>query len=138
MWRPLSQVRQGRCDQHSHKLGISARTPSIKDRTSFFSFFLSSISLWSFCVEVYLRKCFYQLFIYVYITVGIPIIKRGGLELKKNRFTLPHFARVSRQDRYFQRHVHFFFMFNDLRSEVIVRFDDIGGIVDHHCSNFLC
>ena len=24
-------------------------------------------------------------------------------------------------------------MFNDMRSEVIVHFDDIGGIVDHHC-----
>jgi hypothetical protein len=27
-------------------------------------------------------------------------------------------------------------MFNDLRSEVIVHFVDIGGIVDHHCFNF--
>jgi hypothetical protein len=28
-------------------------------------------------------------------------------------------------------------MFNDLRWEVIVAFVDIGGIVDHHCLNFL-
>ena len=28
-------------------------------------------------------------------------------------------------------------MFNDVRSEVIVRFVDIGEIVDHHCLNFL-
>ena len=28
-------------------------------------------------------------------------------------------------------------MFSDLRLEVIVRFVDIGGIVDHHCLNFL-
>ena len=27
-----------------------------------------------------------------------------------------------------------FFMFTDLRSEVIVYFADIGGMVDHHCS----
>ena len=27
--------------------------------------------------------------------------------------------------------------FNDLRREVIVLFVDIGGIVDHHCLNFL-
>jgi hypothetical protein len=26
---------------------------------------------------------------------------------------------------------------NDLRREVIVRFVDIGGIVDHHCLNFV-
>jgi hypothetical protein len=30
-----------------------------------------------------------------------------------------------------------FFMFTDLRSEVIVYFVDIGGIVDHHCLRFL-
>jgi hypothetical protein len=28
-------------------------------------------------------------------------------------------------------------MLNDLRSEVIVHFVDICGIVDHHCLNFL-
>jgi len=30
-----------------------------------------------------------------------------------------------------------FYLFNDLRWEVIVRFVDNGGIVDHHCLNFL-
>ena len=30
-----------------------------------------------------------------------------------------------------------FFMFNVLRSEVNACFVDIGGIVDHHCLNFL-
>ena len=30
-----------------------------------------------------------------------------------------------------------FFMFSVLRSEVIIRFVDISGIVDHHCLNFL-
>ena len=30
-----------------------------------------------------------------------------------------------------------FFVFNGLRSEVNARFLDIGGIVDHHCLNFL-
>ena len=29
-----------------------------------------------------------------------------------------------------------FFMFNILRQEVVVRFVDIDGIVDHHCLNF--
>ena len=30
-----------------------------------------------------------------------------------------------------------FFVFNDLRWDVIVPFVDIGGIEDHHCLNFL-
>ena len=30
-----------------------------------------------------------------------------------------------------------FFLFSDLRSEVVVRFVDIDGIVDHHCLNVL-
>ena len=32
---------------------------------------------------------------------------------------------------------HGLFMFNDLRWELIVYFVNIGGIVDHHCLNFL-
>jgi hypothetical protein len=31
-----------------------------------------------------------------------------------------------------------FFVLNEARREVIVRFVDIGGIVDHYCFNFLC
>ena len=30
-----------------------------------------------------------------------------------------------------------YFMFNDLRGDVIVHFVDIGGIVDHICLNFI-
>ena len=54
-----------------------------------------------------------------------------------NRATL--FVPVPSQDLNFQRHfvVYFFFMFNELKWEVIVRFVDIGGNVDHHCLNFL-
>jgi hypothetical protein len=32
---------------------------------------------------------------------------------------------------------HILFVFNDLRSEVAVRFISIGGFVDHHCLNSL-
>ena len=36
-----------------------------------------------------------------------------------------------------QRHLfHGLFVFNDLRSDVVVCFVDIGGIVDHHCITF--
>ena len=34
------------------------------------------------------------------------------------------------------RHGLFVFLFSELRWEVIVRFVDIGGIVDHYCLNF--
>ena len=34
-------------------------------------------------------------------------------------------------------HVMVFFVFSGLRWEAIVHFVDIGGIVDHHCLNFL-
>jgi hypothetical protein len=37
-----------------------------------------------------------------------------------------------------QRHLfHGLFVFNDLRSDVVVCFVDIGVIVDHHCITFL-
>ena len=41
---------------------------------------------------------------------------------------------------FFQRHIYFFTFvcgFNSWSWEVIVYIDDIGGIVDHHCLNFL-
>ena len=50
--------------------------------------------------------------------------------------TTPHFLPVPRQDLSTSYAV-VFFMFSVLRSEVIVRFVDIGGIVDHHYLSFL-
>jgi hypothetical protein len=48
------------------------------------------------------------------------------------------FVSVPSQDMDFQRHmVWHFFAFNDLRWKIIVRFVDIGGIVDHHYSNII-
>jgi hypothetical protein len=38
----------------------------------------------------------------------------------------------------FQRHMSWsFIVFSELMGEAIVRFVDIGGIVDYHCLNFL-
>ena len=48
------------------------------------------------------------------------------------------FMHVQRQDLDFQRRITwYFFIFSELRWEVIVRSADIGGIVDHHCLCFL-
>jgi hypothetical protein len=48
--------------------------------------------------------------------------------------TQPYFGACPNQDLDFQHFicVMFFFMFNDLRWQVIVCFVDIGGIVGHH------
>ena len=53
--------------------------------------------------------------------------------------TLPHFFSSPKPGSEFPRPYAMFFFssLNGLRSEVIVRFVDIGGIVDHHCLNVL-
>ena len=53
--------------------------------------------------------------------------------------TLPHFFSSPMPGSEFPRPYAMFFFssLNGLRSEVIVRFVDIGGIVDHHCLNVL-
>ena len=53
--------------------------------------------------------------------------------------TLPHFCACPKPGSGFPRpYVMFFFIvLNGLRSEVIVRFVDIGGFVDYHCLNVL-
>jgi hypothetical protein len=50
--------------------------------------------------------------------------------------TLSHFsACLSPGPEFLASYVVVFFMFNDLRRDVIVCFVDIGGIVDHHYLN---
>ena len=62
----------------------------------------------------------------------IQLSKRGG---PINWFNPTTFLCLS-QD--FQHHKSwYFFVFSDLRQEVVVRFVDIGGIVDHHRLHFL-
>jgi hypothetical protein len=53
-----------------------------------------------------------------------------------NQFNPTTFLCLS-QTRTWISNVVVFFMFNILRQEVVVRFVDIDGIVDHHCLNFL-
>ena len=52
-----------------------------------------------------------------------------------NQFNPTTFLCLS-QTRTWISNVVVFFMFNILRQEVVVRFVDIDGIVDHHCLNF--
>ena len=57
-----------------------------------------------------------------------------------NRINRPRyiFAPVKNKDMDFQRHMSWsFIVFSELMGEAIVRFVDIGGIVDYHCLNFL-
>jgi hypothetical protein len=66
--------------------------------------------------------CFYVLLL------EIPIIKSGGLGIPLTGLIPPRWCAYAKPEAlsYFV----VFFMFNELRCEVVVR---IGGIVDHHC-----
>ena len=68
-----------------------------------------------------------------------PVIKRGeGAGIPLTIVTLPHFFACPKPWPGFpMSYAWFFFLFNDLRWEVIVCFVDIGWIVDHHCSNLI-
>ena len=49
----------------------------------------------------------------------------------------PHFVPVQNQDLDFPGHIAWsFYMYNDLRWEVIVRFVNFGRFIDHRCFNF--
>jgi hypothetical protein len=70
-------------------------------------------------------------FVFKCIAVGDLTIKRGGLG-PINRFTLPQVCTCSKPGPVFTTSsVVFFFMLNELRWEVIVRFID-GGVIVHH------
>ena len=78
------------------------------------------------------------LFVYICISCEDPIIKMGRFVILIPSLIPPHFCACPKQGSGFSTsHVMVFFMFNDLRWEVIVRFIDIGGIVDYHCLDFL-
>jgi hypothetical protein len=81
----------------------------------------------SFWVDANLCRVFLSL-VYTCIAVGDLVIKRGGIPL--TRFTSPHFCGCPNARTWVG-------VFSEWRWEVIVCFVDIGGIVDHHCINFL-
>ena len=60
-----------------------------------------------------------------------------GIEIKLTVFALSHVLHIPSQDINYKRHMSWFFMFSCLRWYVVVRFVDIGGIVDHHYLNSL-
>ena len=87
----------------------------------------------SFWVEANLCR----FFIIVKYVLPLEIQSSRG-EFPLTSFTLPHFCVFPKLGLDFQRHMPWsFFVFRELRWEVIVRFVDIGGLVDHHCLNFL-
>jgi hypothetical protein len=92
----------------------------------------------SMCSLVWKPICggFYRLFLC--IVVGDPVIKMEGLGSHQRVLHRHIFVSDPRQDLDFPTSyvvVFFFLMFKELRWEVIVRFVDIGEIVDHHCLN---
>jgi hypothetical protein len=76
----------------------------------------------------------------LFITVLLLEIKlsRGEGCYHINRFNPRTFLCLSQARTWISIIIrHGLFMFNDLRWELIVYFVNIGGIVDHHCLNFL-
>ena len=64
--------------------------------------------------------------------------QEGNVVIPLTSLTPPHFYACSKPGSGFPTsYVMAFFCSNYLRREVIVCFVDIGGIVDHHCLNFL-
>ena len=76
-------------------------------------------------------------FVYICIDVMDPVIKKGRLPI--NRFKPTIFVPVPSQDLDFQHHMLWSILcsVSSVEVEVIVGFIGIGGIVDHHCLNFL-
>ena len=94
-------------------------------------------SMWYFRVKANLCR-FFLMFIYIYICIAIgdPVIKREWLRSHFNPATF--LVSVPSQDLDFQHHMScLFLVFSERRWKVFVCFVDIGGIVDHHCLNFL-
>jgi len=94
--------------------------------------------MWSFIVvivyEANLRKLFIVCFIYV--TVRDPIIASERVDIAVTGLTPPHLYACPKSElRIPMPYVVVFFVFIDLRSEVVVRFVDICKIVDHHHLN---
>ena len=72
------------------------------------------------------------MFAYIYVAVGDQIIKRGRSGIL---FTTYFCACPQSRTEFPMSHVVVFLVFNGLRSEVIVHFDNVD--VHHHCLNFL-
>ena len=73
-------------------------------------------------------EVFYCLFISALLLTGESIIKTGKFRIPFTVLTPPLFACA-----WTTSYTVVFFVFSELRLEVIVRFVDIGGIVNHHC-----
>ena len=79
---------------------------------------------------------FFASFVFIYISVGVQIIKREGMGSHKPHKHQNILPPVISQHLDFQRHMSLScFTLNDLKWEVIVRSVDICGIVDYYCLN---
>jgi hypothetical protein len=64
--------------------------------------------------------------------------QQGRVGIPLTALTLPHVCACPKPGpRFPSANVMVYFVFSDLMCEVVVRFDDMGGIDDHHCLNFL-
>jgi hypothetical protein len=70
--------------------------------------------------------------VYICVAFGDPNIKEeSNNAINQLKKITPHFCACSKP------YVFVFFVFNGLRLEVVVRFVDIGGIINHSCLIFI-
>ena len=122
-------------------LASSRLTMNIIDPAIELPMFMMSFFLWyvvflseSECVQV-----FFLFFIYICIVIGEPIIRRSVLD-PINGFNHVTFLCLFQARTWISNAICRglpYVQWYDLRSLVIVRFVDIGGIVDHHWFNLL-
>ena len=95
---------------------------------------------WIFVIVCGNFECvFYFYFLFIYVLLLEIQLSRGEGWDPINRFN-PATSLCLSQARTWISNImllSLIFVFNELRWEVIVCFVDIGGIVDHHCLNFL-
>ena len=79
------------------------------------------------------------IFFFICMAIGDAIIERGwGVGNPSTGLTQTHFCVCPEPALGFpMSYVMVFFMFNELRWDMIVHFVDIGGIVYYYCLNFL-
>jgi hypothetical protein len=91
--------------------------------------------MWSFWAEATLSRVFFIVCLYMYCRWR-PSYVAGVVMLRLNGLTPPYFCVGPHTGRGFPTsYVVVLFVLSDIRSEVIVRVVDIGGIVAHYCLN---
>jgi hypothetical protein len=88
--------------------------------------------------DFFFNSCEKKFFLSTDDFIKLPSYEEGRVGIPSFGLTLPLFCACPKSGHGFATsYVMVVLVFSELRGEVIVRFVDIGGIVDHHCLNFI-